>query len=132
MPESESPEKVDLLRGWSSQSRLRHTIFAMIGIAFFLGCMFIALLAFSGTERVIVMYPLAGLLLMGAWTLIASFGLPPRAEDEERAGYTALRIGRQHLPMVDDRTGIVLRKAGEPLLDGRTARQRRREARRSS
>ncbi len=47
---------------------------------------------------------------------------------EVRSGYTTLRSGFPDLDMVDPRTGIVLRKAGEPELDPEMLRARVEEA----
>ena len=52
-----------------------------------------------------------------------------RSEAERAAGYTTTPFGFPEVDLVDPRTGIVLRNAGEPLLDKRTFLDRRRQAR---
>ncbi len=56
-------------------------------------------------------------------------GLPTRLKMELAAGYTTGNFAHPEVDLVDSRTGIVLREAGEPLLDRSTFRAARRAAR---
>jgi hypothetical protein len=55
-----------------------------------------------------------------------------RAKAELAAGYTTTPFGNEEVDLVDARTGAILRRAGEPLIDKRTFLALRREARLSA
>jgi len=58
-----------------------------------------------------------GLLEVGVIALLVELALLPRQRSlEMQSGYTTLRGHLRDVDMVDHRTGILLRKAGEPLL----------------
>jgi hypothetical protein len=56
-------------------------------------------------------------------------GATTRSKAELAAGYTTTPYRNQEVDLVDSRTGIVLRSAGEPLLDRETFKARRSAAR---
>jgi hypothetical protein len=127
---------VDLLPGWSGQSRFLHGLYAMASMLIFGALLLVAIATFtfekdgsSSQSGIVALSLLVGMLISLAWSLIALWMLPYRAEDEERAGYTTLRFRRTRLPLVDHRTGAIMRPAGAGRLDHREARAVRRAIR---
>ena len=125
-------ERMEMLPGWSSVSLDRFLTgpFVLTGLA---------VLPFPLTrflENLHIEVPSALLDVAGVTALC--FGIPSvvlvalelrRRANEERAGYTLFRGRRLDLPLLDPKTGIVLRAAAEPNICAKVYRQRLAEAR---
>jgi hypothetical protein len=84
---------VDLLPGWSGQSRFLHGLYAMASMLIFGALLLVAIATFtfekdgsSSQSGIVALSLLVGMLISLAWSLIALWMLPYRAEDEEPAG----------------------------------------------
>jgi hypothetical protein len=75
-------------------------------------------------------------VFLGIWLVgvvvgmgVIGVGLPTRLKMELAAGYTTANFAHPEVDLVDSKTGIVLRNAGEPLLDRSSFKALREEAR---
>ncbi|PPF14122.1 MULTISPECIES: hypothetical protein [unclassified Rathayibacter] len=121
--------KVEVLPGWSARTRLLHIGWLYVLMAVMFTVTFTVGSFVPPESRAPLMVPLGIFLIACFWSLICSLLASRRIRAERNAGYTTLGFGLPDLPMVDSRTGVILKEAGEPPLDGKVARMRRRLAR---
>jgi hypothetical protein len=106
-------------------------MFALLGLA---TVVMVVLVGWMLATQTVLLNPVGATLFLIAGiaylaTYLAYRRIAAQREREIAAGYTTLVAGPMELPEVDVRTNRVLRRGGEPYLDRRARRRRRRELR---
>ncbi|PPF11406.1 hypothetical protein C5C74_07790 [Rathayibacter sp. AY1E8] len=123
------PGRVEVLPGWSARTRILNTGWGTLAQAIAWIWLVIGFAVLPPGSRLPLFVPLVLFFAALAWSMICLAIGTSRVTAEKEASYTTLGFGRITVPTVDSRTGVILREAGEPHLDWKTAALLRRQAR---